>query len=152
MAKIVNKSQPVIVGAVSPASVYSRVVSCKQNYMAPLDWYGMWTQPIGQSFWLLGIDVWLSVFTPNGSLYHRLDFRTGFGKPANVLDLENWELLLPFYDGALAGDFELYSSRAHMHWDMKMRFEGINRRLGLRVYVGSGTHTAVNASFRISEG
>lgn len=152
MSKIINREQGIRTTVANPASAYSRVVSCKQNYMVPLAWYGMWTQPAGQSFYLLDVDVWLSTFSPNGSLYHRLDLRTGFGQPASALDLANWELLLPFYDGAQAGDFELYSSRAHIHWDMKVHFEGKDRRFGVRVYVGSGTHTVVNASFHISEG
>jgi len=152
VAKLLLRDQQLIAGVMYPRGVYSRVVGCKQNWMIPPAWYGVWTPPIGQSFWLLAVDVWLSVFTPAGTLYHRIDLRTGFGSPQTGVELEQWERLVGFYDGAEMGDIEVYSAEVHIHLDMNRHFEGVNRRFGVRIYVGSDTHSVVNAAFQISEG
>ncbi len=152
MSKILNTSQQIVTGVTYPRSAYSRVIGCKLNWMAPVAWYGIWTVPIGQAFYLLGVDVWLYMCGPNGTMYHRIDLRTGFGSPTTGDELEGWDRLAGLYDGTELGDIELYGTEAHVHLNMSMHFDGNNRRFGVRTYVGSGTHSVVNAAFQISEG
>lgn len=154
MAQIANQSQQLTLGAVSPRSFYSRIVSCAVgvSFGNPACAY---TVRVGQTVRLLGIKLFWQPRDADATKATVFRIMTGTTEPATVSEMLNaWDTILPKLGaGSLDENWYHHYGVTEMSWDMNQLFTGIGRRFGFILQtVMPGNPQYLQASFHISEG
>ena len=152
MAEIINTAQPTIVRGVHPASSYSRVVglSCPANNAGA---QYAFTPALGNNIWILEVKCWVLTKNTDILVATNVGFYCGGAAPTSALDVMRWSNLVPkTNENNNAEMWYFHDGTEYKGWEMKVRFEGESRRLGIVAYRNSVQTDIVQVSFRISEG
>jgi len=152
VAKIRTPNQTILAGVTHPESSYSRVVSCSHYHPVPPGQNFAYTIALGQSIWLLSVDVWLD--TNPHFANHAFTFSVWrlMTEPRVLLDMYAAENVLPLRSNAGWWYWHKYGPEGHFHWDMEHLYQGQGQRFGV-VLTGAGAIISqIHASFRITEG
>ena len=150
--QVVNRSQQVVTGGLSPLSAYSRIIVVHAAAAAG-GVYGYGYSPtIGKETKLLKIDATVQVDL--GGQFSRCHFsiHRGGTRPTRYQDVRDWEHLIDF--GTYAGfhGMVVYSQWKQFTWVMTKRFTTEANRLGVLFYNAGSAVAVVHCFFTIAEG
>lgn len=152
MAKLANKSQPIVSGVMNPQATYSRVVIVQLLVAAGVgnEDYGI-TPPLGNRVRLLGVDVWIQPTNQGGFIVAYLKVKSGTGVPISAIRMSvDW---LPVMDVSmiLGVGMMLFCCEKHMHFSMNKLYVGESQRFGLYSQSNSNTQYTILGAFEIAE-
>ena len=154
MSALISEGQPLRRTVLSPASTYSRVVSCSENvtFGNPR---GFYTVGVADRVWLLSVRLFWRANPPDhlAATYFRV--MTGTEEPVDSDDMrQHWESVLPNMGaGHLDTNWVHEYGVLHMEWTMRKLYVGVGRMFGVWMHIimpGDANHC--QASFEISEG
>jgi len=152
VAKIFTPNQRILAGVTHPESSYSRVVSCSHYDPAPPAQQFAYTAALGQSIWLLGVDVWLDTNPHFANHVFTFSVWRLMAEPQTLLDMYAAENVIPLRGATGSWYWHKYGPEGHFHWDMEHLYTGQGQRFGV-VLTGAGAVIAqIQASFKITEG
>ena len=136
-----------------PKPYYSRVVSIATDVIGDGEWRYVTTPPMGQSLWLLKIDVWRWPKSPDASKGTEFRIFGGSGAPGTVKELDRWEEVLPVLLDGKRHLWRAYDGTDHYQWTMMRFFEGRPIRLAVsHMRAATFGNDVLYVSFEISEG
>lgn len=153
MPKLINRDRRIITGVRSPASIYSRVVSCRTKVVgAGVPSFG-YTMPVGQQVRLLNVQLFIEPIDYAAGVYMLVRVLTGTNQPSDTAAILNWENVLPVLEEPdIDSDILVHFARQHMSWDMNILYKGVGRRFGVWTEGMTGMTAPLLASFEVSEG
>lgn len=153
MPYIKSKSQQLVKPAMNPVSTYSRQVLVQLRVPAGVGNtdYAI-TPPLGDTTWLLGVDLWLSAIGIGVWIGGMIHIKTGTGRePSAGLIVTRWESIMDT-SMLLKGAIVWYGDIGHLHFSMKRLYRESGRRFGIVIEnLKANTINALGA-FEISEG
>lgn len=154
MAEFVTKNQQLQKRAVSPITTYSRVIGV--NLVVPDDGTAVFvvTPIVGNMIWLLNIKVMCVPKVVNAAQATAFTLWAGQGRVTNAAAILQWQRICPMIDNtSTERPWVLTDGRDIIEWNMRRRYEGKNRRFGVRAYRAGGVQVdGLWVSFTISEG
>ena len=151
---VVPRSQQAEMRQRYPKPAYSRIISFRMKVPGDGKDYMMCTQPLGQTIWLLKIQVWVLPKLIDASKGTSITIHTGTNKPMSVEDVKNWERIVPLIDETGAKRvWPLHDGRDHIEWELMALYKGQPRRFAIIGMRGAGFgEDFLYTSFTISEG
>lgn len=153
MAKVINRSQQVVVGGLKPAAAYSRVVILAFDVPGGAGQSGFaYTEKFGQNLWLWNVQFWFvskTVGTPcfiNWKVVQCYEVPRDFDQIIQDMD----PVMTMNYAGAQYMGWR--SDSEHFSFDMMKFYGGKPPRFAVAVGNGSVPGLICMCSFEISEG
>lgn len=151
--RIVNQSQQMQAGIVSPPALYSRVVGLFLELPADGNWYHAITPSLGLDVTLWRVTVRHCPRGPNTANYSLFEIMAGGTKALTLAEIGVWDRVIPhiaqggpFFSNRFGDGCNLYEET------MRRLYTGEDRRFGvLGKRVGAGTDQLF-ITFEISEG
>jgi hypothetical protein len=153
MAIILNTSQQQLVGGQYPQSLYSRVVTVVMSVPAGPGAVYVYTPPVGQNVWLLGVRIWFDPKTVNQAKSTLFRILSGENIPKNAAEILGWDRIFPC--SGLSGKDEPMAACDGVlfyEWTMRRHWTGLGRMFGLWAERGPLGMDEIMCSFEISEG
>ena len=151
---VVARGQQEAVRRRFPKPAYSRIISFRMGVPGDGKDYMMYTQSLGQTVWLLKVQIWVLPKMLNTTKGTSFKLFAGTGKPGGIEDVEKWERIVPLIDetGALRV-WPLHDGRDHIEWDIMKLYTGQTRRFAIIAMRGAGFgDDYLYVSWTISEG
>ena len=151
---IVPRGQQEAVRREYPKPAYTRILSFRMYVPGDGKYYMMCTQSLGQTIWLLKVQIWVLPKIINVNQGTSFSVHTGTVKPKNVEDVQKWERIMPLIDetGGLRV-WPLHDGRDKIAWDVMKLYTGQPRRFAVIGMRGPGFgEDLLYTSFTISEG
>lgn len=153
MAEIINQSQQLTLGALSPQSYYSRIVSCVVSLKAAAAKVYAITPVVGQNVRLLKVTCFFTPMPADATKKHLFRIYSGTTKISSADEIRTWTNVLPLQAPGYTDEPWVYSDgRTEMSWSMNRLFTGATRRFGIWAEVGPFPPREIRVSFEISEG
>ena len=154
MAKLVTRLQRVRTPVIKPLSGYSRWVTCGMFIKDPAVRSFSYTEVVGGSLWLLGVQVHFNPWIWAGLNEVSFYVLHGSGVPTSPADIMNWTQVLPVkFEGGIMMGWSVAETLYPFSWEMKQLWEGQAQRFGIWAEVSPGMPVLeVRCSFHISEG
>lgn len=154
MVYLANKVQPVRVGVLFPRGVYSRIVALELHAPGGVGNSDFcFTPPLGNSLWLLGIDVWVYCGTAGQFIGGFFYLSYGASVPNTEAEIATtWDQIIPLHCGLKKG-FRWFECEAfHRHFNMNRHFASDGLRFAVGVENGFPQAWEATVAFEISEG
>jgi len=153
MVQVVNKSQQVVTAGLNPKASYSRLIQADVIAVEAEPAAYAFTPVVGQNVWCKQIWIQHMPRALDVGNYTIVKVLTGSGRPGNIGDIENWEIILTglAIEGIPCG-MRIWDGLNNLHWSFEKLFTGAARRFGIIANRQGVGNDLVQVQFEISEG